>query len=356
MKVIKISQQSWNQGIEKLQDQYRLFTPIKKGDSTEIRELPKGDVAEINLKPTRFSPKSVIFPQTQLMFNYSLDEKEEDHHVLKDVDIDSTPRAIIGLHPCDAASFEIAKRNFNNPEYPDYYWVQAYESLTLVGLACDEPLATCFCTSTGGSPYCQDGLDILLAARDNDFVARIITEKGEKLAAEAGWQDEVKDVDFEGRRQEAENKITSKIKTDQLALKSSRELFEAPFWDEVSFACLNCGTCTYSCPTCWCFDIQDEVKGTKGYRMRNWDSCMYPLFTLEASGHNPRSVKTQRVRQRFMHKLKFYLDKYQAGIQCVGCGRCIQLCPVNIDIRKVCEKMNQFNQHDYKEAACEESV
>jgi sulfhydrogenase subunit beta (sulfur reductase) len=119
-------------------------------------------------------------------------------------------------------------------------------------------------------------------------------------------------------------------------------LFSAEFWEEVQFACINCGVCTFVCPTCWCFDIQDEVLEGKGVRLRNWDSCMFPLFTLHGSGHNPRSQKLQRVRQRFMHKLKYFPDKYHQGVACVGCGRCVQQCPVNIDIRQVFLLMNNF--------------
>ena len=129
------------------------------------------------------------------------------------------------------------------------------------------------------------------------------------------------------------DKISVSVSTDKLKDKVINELFEAPFWDDVGFACINCGTCTYLCPTCWCFDIQDEVLGTQGDRIRNWDSCMFPLFTLHGSGHNPRDKKVQRVRQRFMHKLKYYVDKYNNGVQCSGCGRCVRYCPVNIDIQ-----------------------
>ena len=92
----------------------------------------------------------------------------------------------------------------------------------------------------------------------------------------------------------------------------------APFWENTAFACINCGTCTYACPTCWCFDIQDETYGAQGVRMRNWDSCMAPLFTLHASGHNPRSTALERTRQRFMHKLKYFTDKYDRGHHVCG--------------------------------------
>ena len=137
-------------------------------------------------------------------------------------------------------------------------------------------------------------------------------------------------------------RITSKVPADKLSEKTVTDLFDAPIWDEVAFSCINCGTCTFLCPTCWCFDIQDEVLGKQGDRIRNWDACMFPLFTLHGSGHNPRDEKTQRVRQRFMHKLKYYVDKYKGGPACVGCGRCVQFCPVNIDIRRVFELVNNF--------------
>jgi len=141
-------------------------------------------------------------------------------------------------------------------------------------------------------------------------------------------------------KQQAEAGIKSGVAFDNIAKATIMNLYEADFWEDSAFACLNCGTCTYVCPTCWCFDIQDETHGKKGVRLKAWDSCMYPLFTLHTTGHNPRDTKVQRVRQRFMHKLKYYTDKYEDGIMCVGCGRCIRSCPVNIDIRNVCQLMN----------------
>jgi len=171
----------------------------------------------------------------------------------------------------------------------------------------------------------------------------VLTGKGQDFVDAAGWGDQAADAeDFSAGKEAAEEKITSAVPTDQLAQKDLLELYEAPFWEEIAFACINCGTCTYLCPTCWCFDIQDENYGKNGVRIRNWDSCMYPLFTKHTTGHNPRGDKVQRVRQRFMHKLKYFVDKYEKGIMCTGCGRCVRQCPVNIDIRAVCEQMNNY--------------
>ena len=177
------------------------------------------------------------------------------------------------------------------------------------------------------------------------YLAKGLTEKGEEFLEKAGTGKDPSDADTDeaGKLAAASvEKIKSAVHTNRLREKKQNELFDAPFWEDVAFACINCGTCTYVCPTCWCFDIQDEVFSKEGDRIRNWDSCMFPLFTLHGSGHNPRSEKYQRVRQRFMHKLKYYVDKYENGIQCTGCGRCVRYCPVNIDIRRVCELMNNY--------------
>jgi sulfhydrogenase subunit beta (sulfur reductase) len=217
--------------------------------------------------------------------------------------------------------------------------------MTFIGLGCNEPSNTCFCTSVGCGPFNEECLDILLIDCGESFLARALTDKGEKLLEKAGIN---KDADSNiqkkthALKEEAEKKISSSVPTDKLREKKVNDLFNAPFWDDVAFACINCGTCTFLCPTCWCFDIQDEITKKRGDRIRNWDSCMFPLFTLHASGHNPRSEKVQRVRQRFMHKLKYYVDKYNDGVACVGCGRCVKYCPVNIDIRDVFKLMNDI--------------
>ena len=191
---------------------------------------------------------------------------------------------------------------------------------------------------------------MLLVHVEDHYLVKVLTAKGEKLVTTTGWGEnahaDAADEQIETMKLAAEARIASRVATDELKGKKTTDFFEASFWERVASACINCGTCTYACPTCWCFDIQDETYrssgGSSGIRMRNWDSCMYSLFTLHGSGHNPRNKSMQRVRQRFMHKLKYYVDKYENGIQCVGCGRCIRLCPVNIDIRRVCHLMNRY--------------
>jgi ferredoxin len=353
MKIVKIDKKSLSADLDRLRETYRLFGPVKGPQYYDFQLLEPGQTPDLDFLNTRLSAKSLVYPQSEVMLDYSLDESQEDHHIMKESAQDYSPRAIIGIRPCDVKGYLLVKRNFDTPDFKDPYWVRNFAATTLVGYGCDEPCSSCFCTSAGSGPFDEEGLDVLLVDAGDSLLAKILSEKGKKLAAAAGWDKQAADgaeQQIDARRQAAEAKVNAAVETDRLAAQNSLDLYDAPFWEDVSFSCINCGTCTYVCPTCWCFDIQDEVRGKKGKRLRIWDSCMYPLFTLHGSGHNPRGSKLQRVRQRFMHKLKYYVDKYDDGIQCSGCGRCVRLCPVNIDIRRVARLMNS---HGQDAVACE---
>ncbi|MGE5255656.1 MAG: 4Fe-4S dicluster domain-containing protein [Hyphomicrobiales bacterium] len=345
MKIIKIAKSQWAAGLDQAAQSYRMIGPVKEKEFYSFKPLPKGAQPDLSCLNTRLSPKSVVYPQSEAMFDFTLDESRPDHHQLKEAAKDYSPRAVIGIRPCDAKAFLLVRLNFDTPDVQDPYWLRAYESTTWIGLGCEAPCSSCFCTTAGCGPYHEEGLDVLLADAGDHYLAKALTDKGAKFLDTAGWKTgAAKDAEktLTAMRQAAEGKITSFVQTDNLRSLPTNDLYNAGFWEDVSFACINCGTCTFACPTCWCFDIQDETRGTSGVRTKNWDSCMYPLFTLHGSGHNPRGTKLHRVRQRFMHKLKYYVDKYDRGIQCVGCGRCVRLCPVNIDIRRVCNMMNGF--------------
>ncbi len=339
------SKKDWTDALRGLGNAYRVFVPVKEGDFHNFRLLGEDGRPDFDFRNTRLSPKSIIFPESERMFEYTLDDSREDAHALKEAAKDFSQQAIVGIRPCDALAFQLVRINFDNPQYQDPWWVRRMDSTTLVGLGCNEPCASCFCTSVGSAPFSERGLDALMYDLGDRFLVKGVTSRGEaflkmiELGAEPDESLLQKAADL---RNTADKKISSRVPTEKLKGKRVSELFDAPFWDRVSFSCINCGTCTYLCPTCWCFDIQDEVYGKNGDRIRNWDACMFPLFTLHGSGHNPREKKIQRVRQRFMHKLKYYVDKYDDGVACVGCGRCVQFCPVNIDIREVFELMNSY--------------
>jgi len=297
----------------------------------------------LDFQNTTLSPKDLFFPQSEKMLEFDATPGGEGAFILEDVKEKPQRRLVLGIRPCDAKAFAVLDTIFTNDQYRDPYWADKREATTLIGLACNDPCATCFCTSVDTGPFYEEGLDALAVDLGDKLLLKSLTPKGEEVLnkakglAPAKAEDEARAQELQ---QQAEATITDKLEKDNIEKRSVMELFEAPHWDEVQERCLNCGVCTFVCPTCHCFDIQDEVQSGKGVRLRNWDYCMSWLFTQHGSGHNPRPDKKSRVRQRFMHKFKYIPMKRGGAIGCVGCGRCVTLCPVNIDVRDVVREMN----------------
>jgi len=327
--------------IKSLSGSYKVFTPSREGQ--EVKFASNQGKVLLDFQNTLLSPKDFFFPQSERMFEYSTDPAAADAFILKDIATEPEPRLVFGIRPCDARAFVILDRIFKNDQYTDSYWFARREATTLIGLGCQNPCPTCFCLSVGGGPFSEEGLDVLACDLGETLLFKPLTEKGQQALDKAEGLAEADDKTSQEAariKEQAEAAISSRISTDKIDEKTVMELYEAPHWEVVQERCLNCGVCTFVCPTCHCFDIQDEVAGKVGDRIRNWDTCMSWLFTQHGSGHNPRADKTARVRQRFMHKFKYIPMKRGGDIGCVGCGRCIMLCPVNIDVRDVVRDMN----------------
>ena len=330
------------QFIQSLTGDYEVLAPVQKEIGVGFAPV-QDDGFLLDYQNTYLSPKDLFFPQSERMFRFSTDPKAEGGRILEEVVTDAHPRVVFGIRPCDAKAFSVLDKIFANDQFKDPYWFVRRESTVLIGLGCNEPCPTCFCTSMNCGPFHEEGLDVLACDLGDQLLLKPISEKGRALldrakglSEPAGKADEQADA----LRATAEAAITSDVSTLNIFKRSVMELFDAPHWDRVHETCLNCGTCTYVCPTCHCFDIQDETHEQEGVRLRNWDSCMSWLFTMHGSGHNPRPGKKERVRQRFMHKFKYIPLKRGGEIGCVGCGRCVNLCPVNIDVRDVVRDMN----------------
>ena len=327
--------------LKSLGESYTVFGP--KADGQAVSFGPLEGEALLDYQNSRMSPKDFFFPQSERMFEYVTDTTNEEANILKSCLKEPEPRLIFGIRPCDAKAFKVLDKIFTNDQYEDVFWTTKRDASVLIGLGCNAPCPTCFCTSVGAGPFHEQGLDVLAFDLGDDLLLKPLTEKGEQILEQAGGLADADDQALKAAadlKTAAEASMTSHVETDKIAEREVMELFEAGHWEAVQERCLNCGVCTYVCPTCHCFDIQDEVAGDVGDRVRNWDSCMSWLFTAHGTGHNPRPDKMSRVRQRFMHKFKYIPLKRDGDIGCVGCGRCIVSCPVNIDIRDVVRDMN----------------
>ena len=312
-----------------------VYIPVKnKRGLVEYRELGKdASVSEIKLdcKPD-VPPKGILFPQTEVLFTF----KEMGGKItVTPVKIEDQEKIIFGAKPCDAIAITLLDKVFCEGKFTDSYYKARREKLTVFTIACDGPAdSTCFCPSTGGSPAATGGSDVMMYDVGDSYYAEGITDKGRKILEALKGQLGKPNSAQEKRKEEIIKKaesaegFTRKITEESIGKLDSS--FDSKYWDDIARRCLSCGACTYYCPTCHCFDINDEA-GNK--RVRTWDSCQFSNFTMHTSSHNPRTGKAQKLRNRYYHKFKYSKENIGRYL-CVGCGRCIALCPVGLDITK----------------------
>lgn len=326
MSAMLLKKEKWPEFVGKLAGK-NVLAPQADGEAMRFATVAEGETPALDYNNTRVPPKGVLFPQTETLLKFQTGGEEVEEPPLDQETI------VLGLRPCDARAMAIVEKLFRW-DIDDPYFVKRQELTTLVGLACNEPGLNCFCSSIGGGPASTEGLDMLMVDLGESYLLEALTEKGKALLAEGKALLEEAGPDAGKEKEklvaEAEQKIKRKVDTEGIP-EGLPGLWDDPLWQNVSASCLGCGTCTYLCPTCHCFDIQDETEVFDARRCRMWDSCMFDEYTMHTSGHNPRPTRKERTRNRISHKYSYYVDKFDV-IACVGCGRCTNLCPVNIDI------------------------
>ncbi len=311
----------------------KVLAPVKKEDYFAFEEISSGDQVALDYLNTKVPPKEIFYPRQEVLFKY---KKTPEGIEIIEAENPIQEQIVLGIRSCDARSFSLLEKFFDLGKYQDPYFKRRKEKTTLIGLACVEPISTCFCTSVNGSPFDEEVLDAILIDLGDKYLVKALNDKGKQLISkvsllkDASAQDVAKANEIREKAIASVNKVaasTAKEKLDKL-------FDEDAFWAQFSDKCIGCATCTFLCPTCSCFDVTDEDTAEGGARIRLWDTCQFPLFTKHGSGHNPRPTSYQRLRQRVMHKFSYYPSVLNE-IGCVGCGRCVIMCPVNQDIRTV---------------------
>jgi sulfhydrogenase subunit beta (sulfur reductase) len=323
-----LSKDRLDQLVDALIEDYQVIAPRDERSYGEIGSVSEwrraGDKPAQSLKP-------FFLPERELLVRYTM--RSSGIELVEPPSPRRMTRVILGAPPCDVAALPLLDLVFQWDD-EDSLYLERRESTAIIAMACDEPCTTCFCTSLGGSPAGTEGADLLLTELADAYHVAIVSERGRALVERYSDLFGESGAEHERQRTEAQEASLAKMprQVDVEGLDETLD-FDDPVWETLTQQCLDCGICTFLCPTCHCFDIQDEGTPEQGERVRLWDACTFPSYTRAHAGQ-PRPVHYRRYRQRIMHKFRYYPENFGRTL-CVGCGRCIEHCPVSIDLRQV---------------------
>ena len=323
-----------------------IYGPVKKEDGrVHYRKISDFNELFLSYEGHALLPlKKFFLPEKEILFEYEILDNKDVAIRDKLEDLEKVQRILIGARPCDIRGIEILDRVFIS-EFKDPYYETRRRNTLIIGLTCNKVAEYCFCYFTGSGPDIDTGYDLLLTDLGEKYVVQIGSERGFELVNQYSELFEDASEDDIVARNEIIEKLVADLKEkdlfplDNIYEKMVRN-FNSEIWEMYGHRCLSCGKCNYVCPTCYCFDIHDELDldARTGRRVRVWDACHFLSFTKVASGEIFRRERSSRLKQRIYHKLVYSVD--QIGIiSCVGCGRCIEVCTADIDIRELLQKI-----------------
>jgi len=291
-------------------------------------------------------PKQFVLPQTDALVTI---QRAGEHHEVKPV-YDDAPRILFNLRSCDVKGIAFL-RQMHEAEPADASYLRRSGNLTIISLSCTTPCPLGFCVCSDSGPFLQGGYDLQLTDLGGSCLAEVGSGKGQAALSTApdlfrpATEAEIarrKGLEAEARKHFG--KETCHFASAMRRISTGR--VPDALWEEMSNWCLECGGCNFVCPTCYCFSVKDLGSNGGWTRCRLWDSCQYTAFTLEASGHNPRDRRSERMKRRFFHKVsaQYYLRDGMVG--CVGCGRCIKVCLGATHMPAVVQAVRKGKWHD----------
>jgi formate hydrogenlyase subunit 6/NADH:ubiquinone oxidoreductase subunit I len=325
MKNYRIRKDKINLWVKEIAKIYKIVIPFRDNPSLFKEFNPLFD---FSLSPSLpiISPKSFLLPFSEALYKWKEFRKREI--ILPKEEIKT--EVIFGVKKCDMEAISILDCNFKN-KIEDWYYLRRRKATLFVVIECNEAGKNCFC-ETFDIDKKEKG-DLILKEEENEFIVKKFNEKGEKLINLGGNLFDKKITTLKERKL----KFSRKIYPKKIYLWLEKN-WSSSFWEWLSIRCLGCYLCTFICPTCWCFNIQEERRKKIGMRVRKWDSCLNVNFT-KMKKENPRKKLFSRIRNRVYHKFKFLKDSFNF-FGCVGCGRCFTYCPVGLNVIEILNKVS----------------
>ena len=331
----KINKENLSALFSLIADANELYVPCNINGSVNFAAWDEEQIVDLDTLKTVKSPKDAFFPQSETLYSCKKDGKKLN---ITPEELQNKDFVVFGMKACDVRGLAVLDKVFLVDPVDSYYKARREHGI-IVSLACSQPEEACFCNVFGIDAASPEG-DVQVYMIGDELYWNAISEKGEKLTEQVKSLLENGDETKVEEEKASIKSIVERLPYSTLSLEGWGEdavlldKFNSPIWEELYKPCLACGTCTFVCPTCQCYDLKDYNTGSSVQRYRCWDSCMYSDFTMMAHGNN-RTSQMQRYRQRFMHKLVYYPQNNDGMYSCVGCGRCVDKCPTGLNIVKV---------------------
>ena len=321
--------------LESLEKFGALYGPIRKRGVLTFDKVDKISDIELGGEHPMIPLKKLFHPKQFTMLHFNERGFYPDYSMIE-------KRVVIGVHPCEIHGL-LKLDDIFLKEPKDPYYAGLRESTAIIGFSC-LPTESSLCNSTG-TDIVEEGFDLFFVDLDEFFLVWVGSSLGYDMIYEREefFEEDVTtdDIQMYLKWREKRNKMF-KHHFDFRSMPDVMELsHDSEVWDYFADKCLSCGQCSMVCPTCNCYnvvDVFDVTNETVGRRERVWDSCMFVDYSLVSGDHNFRAARSDRLKLWYTHKLKSFGDEYGSP-GCIGCGRCVDTCPVDINVLTVAQAL-----------------
>ena len=291
-------------------------------------------------------PKEFVLPQTDPIVRI---QRNGQHHRVEAIH-DDRRRYLLNARSCDVKGIAFLTR-MHEMEPADASYLRRANNLTIISLACTTPCPLGFCICTDSGPFLSNSYDAQLTDLGKSYLVEVGSAKGQAAIGEgqelfrnATEAEMLQRSELEEKAKRCFGDETCHFASAMRRISTGR--VNSTLWEKMSDWCLECGGCNIVCPTCYCFSVKDLGRNGTWTRCRLRDSCQYAAFTLEASGHNPRAQRKDRMKRRFFHKVSAQYYTRDGAVGCVGCGRCVQVCLGTTHMPAVVAAIRKGNWHE----------
>jgi ferredoxin len=328
---------------EALKESYALYGPVRHEVSGEAIFDLVVDPGEIDLDaPIPYTPpKGVVFPQAERILSFSYDRATKAASIERE-DL-AAAKALVGLRACDLNGLLCLDRFLLGQEYVDEVYLEYRKRMFIVSNTCIRPFPQCFCVCTDSGPAAVEGFDLDLTEIGDAYLVLAGSPQGGELVRKLGLAEapaakaalRAKAVEASVALFDAQAK-DNKAWISRAVNRITTGFIPNDVWEYIGDQCFECGACSFVCPTCSCFNVEDVAAGEgRSGRTRAWDSCSFEGYARMAGDHNPRKAVEDRRNKRFFCKLSFSQSRKYLRPGCVGCGRCVRVCPGDIGLPNV---------------------